>query len=152
MKELPHTRGCFVCGEANPLGLNLRFHTDGQTVHARFIPGTEHIGFKGVVHGGLISTVLDEVMVWAAGVRTKRFAFCAEMTVRFLLPAQPGAELKLLGELVEDRRGRVFHTRGELREAVSDALLATASGKYLPVPLEQVERMAGDFVGGPPVL
>jgi len=151
MKELPHTRGCFVCGEANPLGLKLRFHTDGREVRSRFTAGAEHIGFKGVVHGGLIGTVLDEAMVWAVGVRTKRFAFCAEMTVRYLSPARPGMALEVLAELVEDRRGRVFHTRGELREAEKGSLLATATGKYLPVPEDQANRMTEDFVGGPPV-
>ncbi len=151
MKELPHTRGCFVCGEANPMGLNLRFHSDGQTVHTRFVPGAEHIGFRGVMHGGLIGTVLDEVMVWAVGVGTKRFSFCAEMTVRFLAPARPGTELEAVGLLVEDRRGRVFHARGELRAVDSGGLLATSTGKYLPVPADQLPAMAEDFVGGPPV-
>jgi acyl-coenzyme A thioesterase PaaI-like protein len=150
MKELPHTRSCFVCGEANPLGLKLRFHTDGARVHGRFTPGPAHIGFHGVVHGGLIGTVLDEVMVWAAGVRTKRFAYCAEMTVRYLSLARPGTMLEVMGELVEDRRGRVFHTRGELREVEAGTLLATAIGKYLPVPEDQIKHMVDDFVGGPP--
>jgi acyl-coenzyme A thioesterase PaaI-like protein len=150
MKELPHTLGCFVCGEANPMGLNLRFHTDGHTVHTRFVPRGEHIGFRGVMHGGLISTVLDEVMVWAVGVAVKRFAFCAEMTVRFLSPARPGMVLVATGMLAEDRRGRVFHTRGELRAAGSGLLLATATGKYLPVPADQLPAMEADFVGGPP--
>src|SRR5215475_13925053 len=86
MQALPHTRSCFVCGEANPLGLKMRFETDGKIVHAKFSPRPEHIGFKGVVHGGLIATVLDEIMVWACAVQTKRFAFCAEMNVRFLNP------------------------------------------------------------------
>ena len=59
MQALPHTRSCFVCGEANPLGLNLRFETDGRIVHTKFRPRPEHAGFRGVVHGGLIATVLD---------------------------------------------------------------------------------------------
>src|ERR1041385_3913787 len=63
MKILPHTRSCFVCGEANPAGLRLRFETDGQVVTARFTPRPEHIGFKQVVHGGIVATLLDEIMV-----------------------------------------------------------------------------------------
>ena len=151
MKELPHTRSCFVCGESNKLGLNLRFHTDGQQVQGRFVPRPEHVGFRGVVHGGLIGTVLDEVMVWAIGVRAKRFAFCAEMSVRFLAPTHPGVELTAIGELVENRRGRLFHTRGELRDS-SGQVLATSTGKYLPVKEDQLPALAEDFVGGPPVL
>jgi acyl-coenzyme A thioesterase PaaI-like protein len=63
MRMLPHTRSCFVCGESNPAGLNLRFETDGRTVQTRFVPRAEHIGFRQTVHGGLTATLLDEIMV-----------------------------------------------------------------------------------------
>ena len=69
MKPLPHTYSCFVCGESNAAGLKLRFETDGRIVRTRFHPRPEHAGFKGVVHGGIIATVLDEVMVWACAVQ-----------------------------------------------------------------------------------
>ena len=54
MKTLPHTHSCFVCGESNASGLKLLFKTDGKIVHSRFTPREEHIGFKQVVHGGLL--------------------------------------------------------------------------------------------------
>lgn len=146
MKELPHTRSCFVCGESNPLGLNLRFFADTGTVQTRFTPRAEHIGFKGVTHGGLLATVLDEVMVWACAVQTRRFAYCAELTVRYLQPVSPGVELTAIGTLMEDRRGRMFQAQGELRDA-SGALMASASAKYLPIANESAGPMAEDFVG-----
>src|SRR6185503_11109173 len=96
MTELPHTKSCFVCGESNAIGLNLRFETDGRVVQARFTPRQEHVGFKQTVHGGLTATVLDEIMVWACAVATKRFAFCAEFTVRFLKPLKPGEEVLVI--------------------------------------------------------
>ncbi len=151
MRELPHTRSCFVCGESNPLGLKLRFHTDGEQVRAMFTPQTEHIGFRAVTHGGLLSTVLDEVMVWACAVRTKRFAYCAEMTVRFLRHASPGVVLTAVGRLVEDRRGRLFQASGELLDPAG-RVIATSTGKYLPIPDEEAQGMAEDFIGGSPIL
>src|SRR6266550_1900862 len=108
MKVLPHTYSCFVCGESNPIGLRLRFETDGRIVQTHFVPRPEHIGFKQTVHGGLIATVLDEIMVWACAVQTKRFAFCAELSVRFLNPVRPGTELMAQGELAKNRRNRIF--------------------------------------------
>src|SRR5512133_3324230 len=84
MKELPHTHSCFVCGDANPNGLKLRFETDGKLVKARFVPRAEHAGFRQTVHGGLVATLLDEIMVWACAVQTRRFAFSAELVVRYL--------------------------------------------------------------------
>ena len=56
MKLLPHTRSCFVCGEANPAGLKLRFETDGRLVQTCFVPRPEHVGFRQTVHGGLVAT------------------------------------------------------------------------------------------------
>lgn len=146
MQTLPHTRSCFVCGEANPVGLNLRFVTEGRIVRARFTPRAEHIGFKGVIHGGLIATVLDEIMVWACAVQTKRFAFCAEMTVRFLNPMTPGTEVLLTGELVVDRKGRIFEARGTAQNT-SGLILAEATGKYLPIKDANLATMAEDFIG-----
>lgn len=146
MTPLPHTRSCFVCGEANTHGLRLRFHTDGRTVHTRFTPRAEHIGFKGVTHGGLLATVLDEVMVWAVAVAARRFAYCAELTVRFQRPARPDEELAATAELVADRRGKIFEAHGELR-APGGEVIATATGKYLPIPEAEVAGMLTELVG-----
>jgi acyl-coenzyme A thioesterase PaaI-like protein len=146
MKELPHTRSCFVCGEANPLGLNLRFETDGRVVRSRFEPRTEHAGFRQTVHGGLIATVLDEAMVWACAVRTARFGFCAELNVRFVHPLSPGQPVSITAELTSNRHGRLFEAGAELRDH-TERVLASATGKYIPVKEMQLSEMARDFVG-----
>jgi uncharacterized protein (TIGR00369 family) len=147
MKVLPHTRSCFVCGESNPVGLKLLFHSDGRVVHAQFTPRPEHIGFKGVVHGGIIATLLDEIMVWACAVQSKRFTFCAEMSVRFLKPVRPDEEVIATGELVVNRR-RLLEAKSELKNAAGE-ILATATGKYIPVPDSELTAMAEDFVDDP---
>jgi acyl-coenzyme A thioesterase PaaI-like protein len=146
MKELPHTRSCFVCGEANPLGLKLRFETDGRQVRTRFVPRPEHAGFNHVVHGGLISTLLDEIMVWACAVQTKRFGFCAELNVRFVSPLRPGQAAIATAELAANRRGKIFETKGELRSE-SGAVVATATGKYLPIKQADAAKLVRDLVG-----
>lgn len=146
MQTLPHTRSCFVCGEANPLGLKLRFETDGQIVRATFTPRPEHIGFKGVVHGGIIATVLDEIMVWACAVPTRQFAFCAEMSVRYLNPMPPGAAVQLIGKLTANRKGRIFEAKGTACDA-EGMRLAESTGKYLPLKNTNIADMVTDFVG-----
>lgn len=148
MKELPHTRSCFVCGEDNPVGLDLRSESDGQMVQMRFVPKQEHVGFADVVHGGIIATVLDEVMVWACAIRTKRFAFCAELSVRYLVPLPPGEPTLVTAELVADRRGRLFEAKSEIRNQAG-LVFASATGKYLPVRNEAVTSLTSDFVGDP---
>ena len=148
MKQLPHTRSCFVCGEANPAGLNLRFETDGRLVQTRFVPRAEHVGFRQTVHGGLIATLLDEIMVWACAVQAKRFAFSAELNVRFLGPVRPNEEVVAISELVSNRRDKLFEARAELRDR-SGRALATATGKYLPIKVADAAEMATDFVEDP---
>jgi len=148
MKELPHTHSCFVCGESNPIGLNLRFETDGRTVQTRFTPRPEHIGFKQVVHGGLIATVLDEIMVWACVAQTKRFAYCAELTVRFQNPLRPGEETIATAEMAANRRDKIFEVKSELKDSTGK-ILAAATGKYIPVKSMELSGMATDLVGEP---
>ena len=61
--ELIDDNYCFVCGKKNPIGLKLDFSFDGKTIKTDFIPQKEHQGYFNIVHGGIISTLLDEVMV-----------------------------------------------------------------------------------------
>jgi len=146
MKPLPHTHACFVCGDANPRGLKLRFETDGKLVRARFRPGAEHSGFKGVVHGGITATVLDETMVWACAVATKRFAYCAELKVRYLLPLAPDTETVVTAQLVENRKGRIFEAKATLNNTAGQTHVE-ATGKYFPIRDADLSQFASDFVG-----
>jgi len=146
MKPLPHTHSCFVCGDANPRGLKLRFETDGRLVRARFRPCAEHSGFKGMVHGGITATVLDETMVWACAVVTKRFAYCAELNVRYLLPLAPDTETVVTAQLVQNRKGRVFEAKATLDNAAGQTHVE-ATGKYLPIRNADLAQFASDFVG-----
>jgi acyl-coenzyme A thioesterase PaaI-like protein len=61
MEKQPNSRMCFVCGIDNPIGLHLAFYTDdeGRCI-ARFRPKPEHQGYPGQLHGGVISSLLDE--------------------------------------------------------------------------------------------
>ncbi len=146
MQTLPHTHSCFVCGEANPVGLRLKFETDGHLVRTRFCPRPEHIGFRHTVHGGILATLLDETMVWACAVPTRRFAYCAEFTIRYLKPARPHEEITVTAELTENRRNKLFLARGELRDA-HDVVLASATGKYLPIREVEANEMLADLIG-----
>lgn len=146
MQSLPHTRSCFVCGEANPAGLKLRFETDGRIVRTRFRARPEHVGFKQTVHGGLIATLLDEIMVWACAVQTRQFSFCAELNVRFLRPLRPDDEVLAIGELMVNRKNRIFEAKAALQNQ-SGQTLAAATGKYLPIKAGDLSEMVTDFVG-----
>jgi uncharacterized protein (TIGR00369 family) len=54
------TNKCFACGKDNPIGLKLEFQPDGQAVRAKFVSTELHQGWPGIVHGGILLTLLDE--------------------------------------------------------------------------------------------
>ncbi len=132
--QLPQTAGCVVCGPFNPHGLHLSLFVDEQSgiVHSRFTPEPSHIGFEGIVHGGLLSAVLDEVMVWAATWAGRRFCVCGELSVRFRQSASIGEPLDVQARVISNRP-RLILTTAEIR-ADGGALIATAEAKYVPVP------------------
>jgi acyl-coenzyme A thioesterase PaaI-like protein len=136
--QLPHTAGCLVCGRDNPHGLrlDLRVEPESATVVVLFTPQPEHIGFEGVVHGGILATVLDEAMVWSATWAGRRFCVCAEMTIRFRREVAVGQALAVEAK-VESNRARLVVTAGIVRDVLSGEAVATATGKYVPVPPER---------------
>ena len=131
---LPHTRGCLVCGHDNPHGLRLRLNVDQETgvVTCEFTPAAHHIGFEGIIHGGLLSTVLDEAMVWAAIWSEKRLCVCGELNVRFRHGVSVGQPLHVEARLT-DFRSRLIETSGQITDA-SGKRLVISSGKYVPLP------------------
>ena len=53
---------CFGCGESNPIGLRLKYRREGDRLRTEFMPGDDHQGWPGIVHGGIIASLLYEVM------------------------------------------------------------------------------------------
>jgi acyl-coenzyme A thioesterase PaaI-like protein len=125
---------CFGCGDDNPIGLHLRFAPDRDGVKASFVPGPEHQGFQDVVHGGIISAVLDEAMAWAvahAGV----WAVTGEMRVRFRQPLKVGDMTSVVAR-VSRTRGRLVTATAGLHLGRDHSLVATASATFVKVDAE----------------
>lgn len=144
--ELPHTPGCLVCGPQNPFGLHLSLFVDPATgiVSVNFSPKPEHIGFEGITHGGMIATVIDEAMVWAATWVNKRFCVCGELSVRFKRAARIGEPLHLDAR-VEFSRPRLIQTMATIR-ATDNTVVAAGEGKYVPMPSDESDRVIRTFL------
>lgn len=145
--QLPYTRDCFVCGAHNPHGLHLRFRREGDEVLADFIPQPHHAGFRGIVHGGIISTALDEVMFWAAAAQKGKFCLAAELNVRFLKKVSVGQKLIVAARFGSDR-GRLWESSAELRDE-QGTVYARATCKQVPLSLDQMKDAAVDFLPDP---
>lgn len=148
MMELPHTQGCIVCGRGNPHALGLSLFVDSQSgvVTVRYTPRPEHIGFEGIVHGGVLATVLDEAMVWAATWLGKNFCVCGEMNVRFRLGAVVGEQLAITAKVISSRR-KVIETEAEIHS--TSGLVATATGKYIPVSSQRNDKFMTTLIDEP---
>lgn len=148
--ELPHSKDCLVCGRENPHGVHLSLFVDDSSgeVRTKFVPQPHHTGFENVVHGGILATVVDEAMVWAATWRGRRFCLCAELTTRFRHPSRVGRSMDVIA-WVEFSRPRLIETTAKFVDPETNVLLATASGKYIPVDADQHLTFLETFVNEP---
>jgi Uncharacterized protein, possibly involved in aromatic compounds catabolism len=77
---------CFCCSARNPIGLNLSFEKEGDTVFCHWMPRKEFQGWINVLHGGIISTLMDEVAFWAIQALLDTSGVTSDLCVRFLKP------------------------------------------------------------------
>jgi len=102
--ELPPVRGrwpgsCFVCSEGHAHGLGLRFHHTKDGVVCFTAISNAFCGFDGMVHGGIISTLMDEAAAYALFARHGKLGVTREMSTRFLKPVATGTQLRVVGRV-----------------------------------------------------
>ena len=123
---------CFCCGVRNPIGLKLQFEIlPGDRLQTEWTPRPEHQGFTDIVHGGLVATVLDEVMIrllYALGIR----AVTAELTTRLVKPLQAGRTYRFEARITEDK-GRVVRTEAEGFDAETGEKVAAGNATCVRV-------------------
>jgi uncharacterized protein (TIGR00369 family) len=119
---------CFACGGTNPIGMGLHIELEDGRARTTWRAGEDFVGWSDKLHGGIVATLLDEVMAWACA-SSDAWAVTAEMTVRYRSPAAPGEELVAEARVVERRR-RIYEVLGEVRGA-DGRLVAEGSGRYL---------------------
>ena len=127
---------CFGCGPAHPDGLRVRCF--------RTVEGPDHVvspilisrrfeGPPGAAHGGIVAAYLDEVLGGAVVRSTGKHNVTGELTVRYVKPVPLETPLLGRGRLVEDH-GRYVDVEGSLEELGTERILATARGRFFPIP------------------
>lgn len=138
---------CFACGGTNPIGMRLHIELGEGTASTTWVAGEDFVGWSDKVHGGIIATMLDEVMAWAPS-SFDSWAVTAEMTIRYRSPAAPGEELRAEGRVVERRR-RIYDVRGEVR-GPDGRLIAEGSGRYLGASPTEKAALKERYGAAPP--
>jgi uncharacterized protein (TIGR00369 family) len=129
MAQLRDNERCYVCGKKNPVGLKIDFKINAETrsISGSFTPSQDHQGYEGIVHGGILSSLLDEAMAklaYSLGVP----AVTAELTVKFKTSAAPGDELAVSGRIMEETNRLIL---AEAKIERGPVVIAEAKGKLL---------------------
>jgi uncharacterized protein (TIGR00369 family) len=123
---------CYVCGKENNAGLQLDFHYDPaeEEMYTRCAFDTHMQGYSGVVHGGFISMILDEVMAKAC-IHVGVVAVTVQFEVRFRKPVHVEEEMVFYGKIIE-QRGKRIRTEARCVD-VENRIRAHAAAVFLQV-------------------
>jgi uncharacterized protein (TIGR00369 family) len=131
---------CFGCGPDHPIGFRLQFTREGDEMVTRFTPGERYQGPPGVMHGGLVTTLADEIAAWTVIGLKERMGFTAALSARFKRPVRIGVEVVGRGRITKDAT-RVL----EIAVSLSQEGTACLLGDFTFALLDQAgaERVLG---------
>lgn len=150
----PEGHHCFACGTTNPIGLNLQFYVDGDWVCSDVCLGRDYEGWENMVHGGIISAIVDEVMSWAGMVRKRAFLVTRRISLKYIRPVPTERSVVARGRVTDAGSPPKVRTEGEIRDA-QGRLLVKGSGEFVImgeedlslVPQERKRVMAASVFG-----
>jgi len=146
MKQ-PNSNHCFVCGRNNPCGLHLKFYeTSPGEVFADIVVPEHYQGYPGVVHGGVVAAILDEVTGRALmGEDPPRFMYTAKLVIRYRKNVPVGKSLRVIG-YAGDRKDRMATATGKIFDP-DGYVLAEADALLVNVPDSIVDQVNLEELG-----
>ena len=142
-KRQPNSRHCFICGRENPVGLHLHiYETAPGEVQATYIAPEHFQGYPGVLHGGIVAAILDEISGRAhmgSDPLDPRFMFTARLEVKYRRNVPIGRQLRIIGKAGKSRSKSAEAWAG-IYDAETDELLAEGSTLLIDVPKEQFDK------------
>jgi uncharacterized protein (TIGR00369 family) len=134
---------CFACGELNESGLRLVLHTSPERSWTEVRLDERFQGWDSVAHGGIVCTLLDEVMAWAV-IGRGTWGVTARLNVAFRRPIRTGTAIRAEGWVVAEDR-RAAKAAGHVLDAATREVLATGEGTFVAVPADQLERLRARY-------
>lgn len=139
MQALPGYKNCFVCGTNNPIGLNITFFRDQDKIRAEYVPESKHEGFKGIVHGGILFSILDEIMGRTAITTKGVMTMTVEVNIKYRKKVIVGEKIIFNAQMTKDL-GRMIEAKAEARSE-DGTLLTEAKGKFIVVSKEMQKEV-----------
>ena len=137
--DMEHFPDCVVSGSANPMGIAIRVHRDGDEAVAHVNLGAAFEGAPGRAHGGVVAALFDDVMGYILAI-LEQPAFTGELKVRYNAPTPVGVDLEFRARLRE-RSGRRMIIDAEARHG--DKVISTSEGLFITIPLERLAEAVG---------
>jgi uncharacterized protein (TIGR00369 family) len=131
---------CFGCSQDHPVGFRLRFAREGDEVVTQFVPTERYQGPPGIMHGGLVTTLADEIGAWAIIGLLEKFGFTAHVQVKLKKPVRIGVPLEGRGRIVRET-SRIVHAGVRLVQEGVD--VCTGEISFVLMDQTGAERMLG---------
>jgi acyl-coenzyme A thioesterase PaaI-like protein len=137
--EIPKLQGhsCFACGTENPIGLNLQFYRSNESICTDITLSKYHEGWQNMAHGGIISTLLDEIMSWTIIYFKRVFFVTRRMEIKYIRPVLIGVPLTVEGHLMGEKREPFIGALAEIFDRERQ-LLAKATGEFVELPKDKM--------------
>ena len=145
-EEMPWTplpradKACFGCGTDNIHGLGMTFESDGQKVRSQVMVHPHFRGWSNLVHGGVLATILDEVMSWTVIHLTGKLMLTKGMTIAFKKPVRIGARLTAVGHIIERKDERRVRVAAVIRDE-QGSVCVRSEGDFVLFSREQFLQM-----------
>lgn len=131
---------CFACGSENEQGLKMVFERNGEMLRSKLVVPNHLRGWSNLVHGGVLSTIIDETMSWSAIYLLQRFILTKNMKVNFLKPVRVGENILAVGKIVEKHNNRQVTMKAEIFNEAGE-LCANGNGQFVLFTKEQFEKL-----------
>lgn len=145
MNEWPLPRrnfvDCFGCSPRNDKGLQLQLWYTEKGCKSYYTISKEFCGFKGITHGGIVATLLDEVAAWTIITHLFKIGVTLQANVRYLEPVRTDEEVIIEGEIIENNEERVTVMTKILSK--NGSVLAEAESKWLMPDPRFLQKITG---------
>ena len=132
---------CFACGTDNPIGLNMQFYRMGDMVCSDITLKKDHEGWENMAHGGIASTLLDEVMSWTVLYFKRTFMVTRKMSMKYIKPIPLGVPLTARGKIMDESSPPKIIIRGDIVDA-QKKLLARSTGEFVMLAENQLSSVS----------
>jgi len=130
---------CFGCAPKNPIGLKLEFEAVHRQCSSRFSLGPDYESYPGVIHGGIVATILDETLAQAVYHHGNGSAFTVGLRVRYGHPMETNIPHVAIGEIIR-ADSTLIRASGRIQRDTGE-LIAAAVGSFYLVSAKGMEAM-----------